>query len=68
MQIAGRGPEGEQPEIPPGYVWDPHSNLFFNPEAGMYFDCASGSYFSASDGKWYSYNESSTSFVEIPHS
>jgi len=68
LQIAAQGPEGEQPEVPSGYVWDPHSNLFLNQEAGMYFDSSSGSYFSASDGKWYSYDATTTSFAEISHS
>ena len=65
LQIAAQGPEGEQPQVPPGYSWDPHSNLYYNPEAGMYFDASGGSYFSASDGKWYSYDAESSSFVEL---
>lgn len=63
MQIAAKRPEGEQPQAPLGYVWDPSSNYFYSNESGMYYDASSGAYF-ASDGKWYQYDESSSKFVE----
>ena len=64
MQLADKGPEGEQPQAPMGYVWDPNSNYFYNSQSGMYYDANSGAYF-ASDGKWYRYDEANASFVEI---
>ena len=66
MQVAEQGPEGEQPSAPPGYAWDPASNLFYSSESGMYFSPESGYFYSSGDGKWYAYDEASKSFVEVP--
>ena len=66
MQVAEQGPEGEQPSAPPGYVWDPSSNLFYSSESGMYYSPESGYFYSSGDGKWYAYDEASKSFVEVP--
>lgn len=63
-QVAAKGPEGEQPQVPLGYVWDPKSKYYYNPETAMYYDAKSGAYFSASDGQWYSYDTTAQKFVK----
>ena len=65
MQVASRGPEGEHPQVPLGFVFDPTSNYYHNAESGMYYDANSGAYFSAADGQWYSYNDKAKSYVKI---
>ena len=65
MQVATRGPEGEEPQVPLGFVFDPSSTYYFNAESGMYYDTNSGAYFSAADGQWYSYDEKAKSYLKI---
>ncbi len=63
LQVAARGPEGEQPQVPSGFVFEPSSKYYYNAESGMYYDASSGAYFSSSDGQWYSYDERTHSYV-----
>ena len=63
MQVASRGPEGEQPQVPLGFVFDPSSSYYYNAESGMYYDAKSGAYFSATDGQWYSFDTTLQTYV-----
>lgn len=64
-QVAGQGPEGEQPAAPSGYVFDPASGFFFNREQGMYWDAASGGFYTPADGKWWSFDQATGQFQEM---
>lgn len=68
LQIASKGPEGEQLSAPAGYLWDPSCGLFYSIETGMYYDGASGAFCTPSDGKWWSYDEASGQFQALPAS
>lgn len=52
--------------VPPGYVYDPSSQMWYSEESQMYFDTKSGGFCSAADGKWYSYDGESGSWVAWP--
>ena len=65
VQVASRGPEGEQPQVPLGFVYDPTSSYYYNAESAMYYDTNSGAYFSAADGQWYNLDEGTKSYTKI---
>ena len=52
------------PRAPPGYSYDPSTQMWFSRESNMYWDSKSGGFYNPSDQLWYSYDATTHGWVE----